>query len=301
MKKEKFSLKIKDINSGGYKNIYYIDPLILTDYEKIQAEIIKINQSNNNNEKNFAIILEYPKKNSLSTEILTIKTKEEWNFLYNYNIISECINKNKLKINIKKISELTEKDNLDNIIKIIMEEKITKTFYFNSLINFINQNNYLEEFKLFFINELFKSYLDKGKDKDKNNNYSILIDKEIKTIENKVMPAFVNTFNKKYLNSLKLIDSLDNIKAIIDGKNEKKEEIEKNEMNTINNTMAIKSYSDDDKNNSDIDENQNNKTTLNYKKENNLLLLETKIDEKKYFDNNNYFKKFKKKRILYRN
>ena len=78
-----------------------------------------------------------------------------------------------------------------------MEEKITKAFYFNSLINFINQNNYLEEFKLFFINELLKSYLDKGKDKDKNNNYSLLIDKEIKTIENKVMPGFVNTFNKK--------------------------------------------------------------------------------------------------------
>ena len=302
MKNEKFSLKIKDNTSGGYKNIYYNDSLILTNFDKIYEQINKINELQTKKKEQFAIILEHPK-----IEIITIKNKEEWNFLYNYNIINECINKNKLKINHKKIGELMDKDNFNNIIKYIIEEKIPKSFYFNVLINFIIYKNYLEEFKLYFLNELFNSDLDKLKDKVKINNN--LIDKEItnkkenkdiqKTINKIQIPEtidFLNIFNRNYLNSFKFIDSIDNIKAIFNDKNDKNEEMKKKDPNKINKTMIKNEInSDNDSNSSDNDEGPQNKSNFNCGIKNNLLLLESKAEEKTYFDNNKKFKKFNKK------
>ena len=317
MKTEKFSLKIKDNSSGGYKNIYYDDSNILTDYKKIYAQISKIVQSNSHElqSKNISILLEHPTKDG--TETITIKNIDEWNFLYNYNIINECINKNKLKIN-HKDSKLTEKDNLINIIKYIMQEKIPKSFYFNSLINFINNKNYLEEFKLFFLNELFNSDSNTIKGKDKK--YNILIDKnitnkkevnkdipkteinEIKDIQIPETKDFVNIFNTNYINSLKYLDSLNKIKTIIDDNNDANDTNEENATIPRNKTMITidnyhDNYHDNYENcsdNSDNDENQKNRTTLNFEKKNNLLLLEKEIEEKKYLDNNKNFKKLNK-------
>ena len=115
--------------------------------------------------------------------------EEEWNFLYNYNIIDECISKdNQLKIDYKvytqeeKVDEKIKANNFKKIISYILEN-IPYEFYLNSLYNFFKDKKDIEElFKIYLINQLMEtnlkdikknSYLNddvKSKDLEKINN-----------------------------------------------------------------------------------------------------------------------------------
>ena len=76
----KFFIWIKQKNSR-FNQKAFNDKSILKDYNSI----IELNQGMNNNNQ-VIIILNHPKLNNLQ-----INNKKEWDFLYNNNIINECI------------------------------------------------------------------------------------------------------------------------------------------------------------------------------------------------------------------
>ena len=104
-----FALFIKkNIKKKSIFNKVPKNPSILSDYKAICLEINKIitkkEQLKENNLIPLIIFLEHHNHKKI-----VINNKEEWDILYNFNIINECIiNKNKLKIDYKIIDE---KDN----------------------------------------------------------------------------------------------------------------------------------------------------------------------------------------------
>ena len=91
----KFGLQIK--NNNGYYSPVNIVQTALISYDIICSEINKIFQMKNElEEKELKPINIHLKHKDLKKII--IYNNDEWNFLYNYNIINECISKNKLRL-----------------------------------------------------------------------------------------------------------------------------------------------------------------------------------------------------------
>lgn len=297
MKKKKFSLKIKDNNNtNSFKNFYYDDSSVLTSYEEIISKINEVIQK----KKSKKCFLEINLYHFPTNENIIIKNEFEWNFLYNYNVINECIDKNRLKINYTETAKSTENEGLYKIIKYIMEKKVPKSFYLYSLISFINYKNFLDEFIKFFCNQLYNTDLDKIREKE---NYNIKFDtkfqnkKEKKEEHNNInknisflkTKEFLELFNSNYLKTIKIIDSFKRIETIINVKNE---ENQFNDNICNKTTLNKEKKSDNDDNSSDDDILK----TLNKSFEKtNYLLLDDDINESIYLDNKKYFKKFNKK------
>ena len=298
MKNTKFIIKIKKNNSSSYKKLFYDSLSILTSFDDIYSNIkdaIQISKESQNKKlKDLVIIL----KHIPTGQNITIKNKEDWNFIYNYNVISECIKNNSLEINYKEIDKSTNKETLSKIMKYIIETKIPKYFYIDSLISFVfNNEAYLENFISFFFNELFKTDLD-----NIYNNYNTFnlihknnINKESLKIKNYLIKTneFLNLFNTNYLNILKDMHSLDRIKGIFDDKNK-----EKNQLKDVNKTIVHDHDNDNDNTCDDMDFDEDDcvkKLNLSFeKKSNSKVLFDNIIAENYYSDNNQFFKKFNK-------
>lgn len=131
----------------------------LEDYKKICDEIKSVNSpkfDNLNIYNSLEIHLHHP-----YLEEFAIYNEEDWKFLYNYNIIQECVNKNnknKIKIDfeLKNITKTFNK-NLRKMnfrkIMIYLMENIPQSFYFNIIIKFFKE--YID----FDLADLFKSYV----------------------------------------------------------------------------------------------------------------------------------------------
>ena len=298
MKNTKFIIKIKKNNSSSYKKLFYDSLSILTSFDDIYSNIkdaIQISKESQNKKlKDLVIIL----KHIPTGQNITIKNKEDWNFIYNYNVISECIKNNSLEINYKEIDKSTNKETLSKIMKYIIETKIPKYFYIDSLISFVfNNEEYLENFISFFFNELFKTDLD-----NIYNNYNTFnlihknnINKESLKIKNYLIKTneFLNLFNTNYLNILKDMHSLDRIKGIFDDKNK-----EKNQLKDVNKTIVHDHDNDNDNTCDDMDLDEDDcvkKLNLSFeKKSNSKILFDNKNTENYYSNNNQFFKKFNK-------
>ena len=298
MKNTNFSIKIKkNNNSGGYKKIFFKDLSILISFDDIYSnikDVIQNKESQNKKLKDFVIIL-----NHIPTgQNITIKNKKDWNFLYNYNVITECIKSKTLEINYKEIDKSTNKENLSKIMKYIIERKIPKYFYIDSLISFVfNNETYLENFISFFFNEIDNTDLDCI-----YNNYNTFnlihknnINKESLKIKNYLIKTneFLNLFNTNYLNILKDMHSLDRIKEIFDDKNK-----EKNQLKNVNKTIVHDHDNDNDNTCDDMDFDEDDcvkKLNLSFeKRSNSKILFDNIIAENYYSDNKQFFKKFNK-------
>jgi hypothetical protein len=216
---------------------------------------------------------------------IIIYNNDEWNFLYNYNIINECISKNKLRLDYeitdpnKIIDEEKRQENSFKIIQYIIK-KIPQNFHLEILTKFLKSNKEIGElFKNFFMNEIMNISYDEIMKKYKNNEKQ-KIDKLFNNYnENYIYKKgskdyyiksneFIEMFNEQILNNnINIINGINNI-------------IEENNMDNQNNT---------EKNGCEHKIN-NRKFLINA---NNILLtkLNKKIEDKNYLDENNYFKK----------
>ena len=186
----KFFIWIQQKNSR-FNQKAFNDKSILKDYNSI----IELNQGVNNNNQ-VIIILNHPKLNNLQ-----INNKKEWDFLYNNNIINECIeniiiNKQKnISRNILKINYIYQNSDIEvtkyqDIINYIINN-ITPDVYITHLLNFLKKRNELiKEFKLYLINILLNS-------NNNNENKFIIKDNEFfKILENR-FNELKNFYKKK--------------------------------------------------------------------------------------------------------
>ena len=277
----KFGLQIK--NNNGYYSPVNIVQTALISYDIICSEINKIFQMKNELEENELKPINIHLKHKDLKKII-IYNNDEWNFLYNYNIIHECISKNKLRLDYeitdpnKIINEEKRQENSFKIIQYIIK-KIPQNFHLEIITKFLNSNKEIGElFKNFFINEIMNISYDEIMKKNKNNekqkidklinnyNENYIYKKENKDYYIK-SNEFIEMFNEQILNNN--INIINGINNIIEEKNMDNQNIEKNKYkHKINNPKFI----------------------INA---NNILLtkLNKKIENKNYLDENNYFKK----------
>lgn len=195
----KFFIWIKQKNSR-FNQKAFNDKSILKDYNSI----IELNQGMNNNNQ-VIIILKHPKLNNLQ-----INNKKEWDFLYNNNIINECIeniiiNKQKnISRNILKINYIYQNSDIEvtkyqDIINYIINN-ITPDVYITHLLNFLKKRNELiNEFKLYLINILLNSNNTQENNNQINNSSKVLKnDNENKFIikDNEFFKILENRFNE---------------------------------------------------------------------------------------------------------
>ncbi len=195
----KFFIWIQQKNSR-FNQKAFNDKSILKDYNSI----IELNQGMNNNNQ-VIIILNHPKLNNLQ-----INNKKEWDFLYNNNIINECIeniiiNKQKnISRNILKINFIYQNSDIEvtkyqDIINYIINN-ITPDVYITHLLNFFKKRNELiNEFKLYLINILLNSNNVKEINNQTNNSSDIVKnDNENKFIikDNEFFKILENRFNE---------------------------------------------------------------------------------------------------------
>ena len=153
--KEKFWLLVGEgkMEEKLFNPIELPDKSIFQDYNKL------LNKANYSPSSRKCIILTHPKLGTLK-----ISNEQEWNFLYNNNIINECIKteikgrlKDKIvhKLNIYFQSPDIEVDaKYSDILENIMN-KISPDFYITQLLNFLNQRkDIVNEFKLYLIKNL---------------------------------------------------------------------------------------------------------------------------------------------------
>ena len=203
-----------------------------------------------------------------------INNKEEWDILYNFNIINECIiNNNKLKIDYKIIDEKDDNNKTLDIKKIInyIMDKLPRDYFLNLFLQFFSINkDMLDLFKKFFMDEIQKV---KIKEIEKK---LVIKNEQLKECINKS----INIDQNKDDNSNNKIESLHTLSSIKDIINEEDYSFERI--------------------NSDINEqNKKNKIKDNFEKiesnDNSLLFFSSyslKIDPNKFFDEKNLFKKF---------
>ena len=173
--KEKFWLLVGEgkMEEKLFNPIELPDKSIFQDYNKL------LNKANYSPFSRKCIILTHPKLGTLK-----ISNEQEWNFLYNNNIINECIKteikgrlKDKIvhKLNIYFQSPDIEVDaKYSDILENIMN-KISPDFYITQLLNFLNQRkDIVNEFKLF----LTKNLQDSKGNQDYNNLISINLDEK---------------------------------------------------------------------------------------------------------------------------
>ena len=291
--KNDISLKIKKrINNRDVFVRRQVNNSLLS-YEYIVNQIYDVISKDKIDSDNFKISEIYLFSKNEKIKKIIIYDEEEWNFLYNYNIINECINKNnELKIDYKiyskddLIDENIKANNSTKIFSYILEN-LPYEYYINSLFNFFLENkNTLELFKIYLIKNLIKTNLKDIKNnlnnniknndllKKNNNSNSKFENKEKYLIDNE---EFFNIFRNNINQISKKNNCLKDIKNIIYNKDEKEFEntLEKKTNNTSLNLNA----------NRKIYENIENifiyQTSLNLKNENKNIL-----------DENNIFKKF---------
>ena len=269
-----FTLSIRRIGDGRFKP-RIIDYSSLKDYKSIYQEIIKINKELK--EKEIEIHLKN-RNNELELKEYIIYDDNDWNIIFNYNIINECfLEGNNIKLDCKEINKEKKELNKENKKKILdyIMKKIPENFYLNILYKFLLLNKDIGElFKIFFLEELKKLNINEIKkgvsDENENENMKEKIIELIKSI--KIIEKDVEDKNKKYLNSLKTLNS---IKDII---NDNKEEDNINYSDISGNNKILKI-----KNNFEQMEEEDN-IFLSYSKQN--------INYNKIFDENKYLKKF---------
>lgn len=208
--KEKFWLLVGEgkMEEKLFNPIELPDKSIFQDYNKL------LHKANYSPFSRKCIILTHPKLG-----ILKISNEQEWNFLYNNNIINECIKteikgrlKDKIvhKLNIYFQNPDTEVDaQYSDILENIMN-KISPDFYITQLLNFLNQRkDIVNEFKLF----LTKNLQDSKGNQDYNNLISINLDeKKNKFIVDtnkffKILEIKLNNLRTSYQTNINKIES----------------------------------------------------------------------------------------------
>ena len=208
--KEKFWLLVGEgkMEEKLFNPIELPDKSIFQDYNKL------LHKANYSPFSRKCIILTHPKLG-----ILKISNEQEWNFLYNNNIINECIKteikgrlKDKIvhKLNIYFQNPDTEVDaQYSDILENIMN-KISPDFYITQLLNFLNQRkDIVNEFKLF----LTKNLQDSKENQDYNNLISINLDeKKNKFIVDtnkffKILEIKLNNLRTSYQTNINKIES----------------------------------------------------------------------------------------------
>lgn len=265
---------------------------ILKDYHSICSEIIKVYLNKDKLEekdlKPLVIhLLDHPNPNIGK---FIIYDKEDWDFLYNFNLINECISSksNKLKIDYEIIGEknnINKKVKEENFKKILnyLKEKIPQNFYLNILIKFLSANKDLEDsFKNFFLIELKKSNINEIEQIKKKN--EILKDFVNELINNNEInkEKIKNYYDNKNLNDQKneVLKTLNSIKEIIFDIEENSENLNEKIHRTEIKNESIKKYKND------FEPIENGNIFLTY--------FNSNIDKNKFLDENNFFKKLNK-------
>jgi len=208
--KEKFWLLVGEgkMEEKLFNPIELPDKSIFQDYNKL------LHKANYSPFSRKCIILTHPKLGTLK-----ISNEQEWNFLYNNNIINECIKteikgrlKDKIvhKLNIYFQNPDIEVDaKYSDILENIMN-KISPDFYITQLLNFLNQRkDIVNEFKLF----LTKNLQDSKGNQDYNNLISINLDeKKNKFIVGtnkffKILEIKLNNLRTSYQTNINKIES----------------------------------------------------------------------------------------------
>ena len=277
----KFGLQIK--NNNGYYSPVNIVKTALISYDIICSEINKIFQMKNELEENELKPINIHLKHKDLKKII-IYNNDEWNFLYNYNIIHECISKNKLRLDYeitdpnKIIDEEKRQENSFKIIQYIIK-KIPQNFHLEIITKFLNSNKEIGElFKNFFINEIMNISYDEIMKKNKNN-------------EKQKIDKLINNYNENYIYKKENKDYYIKSNEFIEMFNEQILNNNINIINGINNIIKEKNMD-----NQNIEKNKYKHKINNPKfiiNANNILLtkLNKKIENKNYLDENNYFKK----------
>ena len=217
--KEKFWLLVGEgkMEEKLFNPIELPDKSIFQDYNKL------LNKANYSPSSRKCIILTHPKLGTLK-----ISNEQEWNFLYNNNIINECIKteikgrlKDKIvhKLNIYFQSPDIEVDaKYSDILENIMN-KISPDFYITQLLNFLNQRkDIVNEFKLYLI----KNMQDSKENQDYNNMISInLNEKKNKFIVDtnkffKILEIKLNNLRTSYQTNINKIESSEIFENISD-------------------------------------------------------------------------------------
>ena len=204
---------------------------------KICDEIKSVNQKkfeNLNVYNSLEIHLYHPELSEIA-----IYKEEDWKFLYNYNIIQECIKKNKIKIdfelkNPKKQINIDINDRKINFRKIIayILKNIPQGFYINIMIKFFIEYidlDFAELFKSYLLEELVKTDLKSIKEEIKKNCADIKklefnFDNEIDYKSKDYTISTQYFFNILKYNTCKNINQITNI---IEDINEENENIQK--------------------------------------------------------------------------
>ena len=186
-KKTKNNFKIlTNVNDSRYEVEFFDDNSVLEDYNCIS------NLRKNNKDRKKNIILDHPKLNQLK-----ISNKQEWDFLYQNNIINECIedkiiNAGKniksslIKIHYVNQNSKHEEAKYADIMAHIMNN-ISPDEYVSHLLNFLsNRRDIINEFKLYLTKILLDLNIKQEINKKKEN--------EIK--EEKVKNKYIIETNK---------------------------------------------------------------------------------------------------------
>lgn len=190
---EKFYIysKVKD---KSFSPTSFENNSILNKYE----EILKLKKDKDESKK--SIIVKHPELGNLK-----INNEQEWNFLYQNNLINECIEKKYIKKNnsTRKILKIDfTKQSSENKIKysdIIshLMNNISPDTYITHLLNFLNiRKDILNEFKLYIIDTFLNSQ------KSKEDNENLVIDNKEENVNkyiietNKFFHILENKFNE---------------------------------------------------------------------------------------------------------
>jgi hypothetical protein len=149
-KKTKNNFKIlTNVNDSRYEAEFFDDNSVLEDYNRIS------NLRKNNKDRKKNIFLDHPKLNQLK-----ISNKQEWDFLYQNNIINECIEdrivnaEQNIKTSLIKIHYINQNSKQEeakyaDIMAHIMNN-ISPDEYVTHLLNFLrNRKDIINEFKLY--------------------------------------------------------------------------------------------------------------------------------------------------------
>ena len=147
-KKNNFKI-LTNVNDSRYEAEFFDDNSVLEDYNRIS------NLRKNNKDRKKNIFLDHPKLNQLK-----ISNKQEWDFLYQNNIINECIEdrivnaEQNIKTSLIKIHYMNQNSKQEeakyaDIMAHIMNN-ISPDEYVTHLLNFLrNRKDIINEFKLY--------------------------------------------------------------------------------------------------------------------------------------------------------
>ena len=204
-KKNNFKI-LTNVNDSRYEAEFFDDNSVLEDYNRIS------NLRKNNKVRKKNIFLDHPKLNQLK-----ISNKQEWDFLYQNNIINECIedkiiNAGKniksslIKIHYVNQNSKHEEAKYADIMAHIMNN-ISPDEYVSHLLNFLsNRRDIINEFKLYLTKilldlnikqEINKIKENEIKEEKVKNNYIIETNKFFNILEIKL-----NEIKNSYQNNI---------------------------------------------------------------------------------------------------